>query len=71
MKEVLSIRIDPDLKKKAKRSGLDLGAIIEAALAKFLKEKKCPYCGVSVKVGKKQKAVFDRTIFAQPVKKAG
>ncbi len=44
-KPVLSIRIDEELVKKAKKSGINLPAFIEAALAKAIKEKKCPYCG--------------------------
>lgn len=40
-----SFRIDPELVDKAKKQGLDLTKLIEAAIAKALKDKRCPYCG--------------------------
>lgn len=43
-KPVKSFRIDPVLLEKAKKAGLNVAEIIEAALAKALKEKRCPYC---------------------------
>lgn len=49
MKPVKSFRIDPKLIEDAKSKGLDITKIIEAALAKALKTKKCPYCGNSVR----------------------
>jgi post-segregation antitoxin (ccd killing protein) len=44
-KPVASFRLDETLVKKAKAKGLDLPALFEATLAKFLKDKRCPYCG--------------------------
>lgn len=52
-KPVLSVRIDEELLKKARESGLDIKAIVEASLAKAVKEKKCPYCGVKTPPTKK------------------
>lgn len=52
MKPVKSFRIDQDLIDKAKELGLDVAKIIEGALSKAVKSKKCPYCG------KKYKASF-------------
>lgn len=43
-KPVSSFRIDPELLKKAHEAGLSVIDIIEAALAKALEYKKCPYC---------------------------
>jgi len=48
-KEVTSVRVDPDLKTKAEAAGLNLGQVLNEALAKALKEKKCPTCGQKIK----------------------
>lgn len=48
MKPVKSFRIDQDLIDKARGLGIDVTKLIEAALAKAIKEKKCPYCGTSL-----------------------
>lgn len=45
MKPNKSFRIDPILLEKAKQEHLDVVKIFEAALAKAVKDKKCPYCG--------------------------
>jgi len=45
MKPNKSFRIDPILLARAKELGLSTTEIFEAALAKVLKDKKCPYCG--------------------------
>ena len=49
MKEVTSVRVDPELKKKADAAGINLGALLSEALEKLLKEKKCPTCGQKIK----------------------
>lgn len=49
MKPNKSFRIDPELIEKAKKANLPIVEIFEAALAKALKEKKCPYCGQELK----------------------
>lgn len=49
MKEVTSVRVDPDLKAKAEAKGLNLGLILNEALEKILKDKKCPTCGQKLK----------------------
>lgn len=49
MKPVKSFRIDQDLIDRAKELGIDITKLIEAALAKVVKDKKCPYCGVRKK----------------------
>jgi post-segregation antitoxin (ccd killing protein) len=48
-KPVKSFRIDQDLIDKAKELGLDVAKIIENALSKAVKSKKCPYCGEKYK----------------------
>ncbi len=48
MKPVKSFRIDQGLIDEAKRLGIDVTKLIEAALAKAIKTKKCPYCGSSL-----------------------
>lgn len=48
-KEVTSVRVDPDLKQKAEAAGLNLGSILNEALAKALKERTCPTCGQKLK----------------------
>jgi hypothetical protein len=49
MKEVTTVRVDPDLKKKAEAAGLSLGQVLHDALEKALKEKKCPTCGLAIR----------------------
>ena len=48
MKPVKSFRIDQDLIDQAKALGIDITKLIEAALAKAVKDKKCPYCGAGL-----------------------
>lgn len=48
-----SFRLDPELLEKAKRAGFDLVALFEAAMAKAVKDKRCPYCGNPMKKGGK------------------
>jgi hypothetical protein len=48
-KEVTSIRIDPELVKKALEMGLVLSEVMKSALEKAVKEKKCPACGQKLK----------------------
>lgn len=48
MKPVKSFRIDQELIDKAKDLGLDVAKIIEDALSKAVKSKKCPCCGNKV-----------------------
>lgn len=48
-KEVTSVRVDPDLKVKAEAAGLNLGQVLNEALQRALKEKKCPTCGQRIK----------------------
>ncbi len=45
MKPVKSFRIDQGLIDRAKKLEIDIPKLIEAALAKAVKDKKCPYCG--------------------------
>lgn len=49
MKPVKSFRIDERLLEDAKKAGLNVAQIIEAALAKALKDKRCPFCGEKIK----------------------
>jgi len=46
LKPVSSFRIDKRLLDEVKKTGIDIPKFFEASLAKLLKEKKCPYCGV-------------------------
>ncbi len=50
MKEVTTVRVDPDLKVKAEAAGLNLGQILSDALEKALHEKKCPTCKQTLKM---------------------
>lgn len=43
-KKVTSVRLEPELIEKAKAMGLNLSLILENALAKTLKDKKCILC---------------------------
>lgn len=45
MKPATSVRLDPYLVEEARKAGIPLSELFEAALAKVLKDKKCPYCG--------------------------
>jgi len=54
-KPVRSFRLDPSLIANAEKLGINLTDFFEAALAKVVKEKKCPYCGS----GLKKKALKD------------
>lgn len=45
MKKHISIRVDPELVKKAQATGANISAVVQAALEKLVKEKKCPTCG--------------------------
>lgn len=47
MKPNKSFRINPELLDAAKKANLPMAQIFEAALAKILKDKRCPYCGVA------------------------
>lgn len=49
MKTVFSVRVDPDLVKKAQDLGANISGIVQAALEKLVKEKTCPTCGQKVK----------------------
>lgn len=49
MKEVTSIRIDPDLVKRAQEMGLVVSEVVQTALEKAVKEKTCPTCGQKIK----------------------
>ena len=42
---ITAFKIDPELLAEAKKQNIQLRPIIEAAIAKVLKVKKCPYCG--------------------------
>ena len=44
MKKHKTFRLDESLLEEAKKKGLDLTRLIEAAIADVLKENKCPYC---------------------------
>lgn len=44
-KPVKAFRLDEKLVDKAKAAGIDLPNLFEAAMAKALKVKQCPYCG--------------------------
>ena len=48
-KELKSVRVDPDIWAKAQAMGLDASAVMNAALEKAVKEKKCPLCGQKIK----------------------
>ena len=48
-KEVYSIRVDPDLLKKAKEENLNISAILHVFLEKYLKDRVCPICKQKVK----------------------
>lgn len=52
-----SFRIDPDLLDRAAAQGVDVTQIFEAALAKAVKDKRCPYCNqrIQTKVGGKKR----------------
>ena len=45
MKPARSFRISQELLDAAKEKGLDATKIMEAALAKAVKDTRCPYCG--------------------------
>jgi hypothetical protein len=45
MKKLRSFRVDEVILDALKKAGLDANRIVEAALAKAVKAKKCPYCG--------------------------
>ena len=44
-----SFRLDPHLLAQAEKAGLNLTFLFEAAIAKAIKDKKCPYCGSHLK----------------------
>lgn len=44
-----SFRIDEKLLKQAKKMGLDVPSIVESAIAKAVKDKRCPYCKQKIK----------------------
>jgi post-segregation antitoxin (ccd killing protein) len=48
-KEVFSIRLDPDLLKKAQALGVNISGAVQSMLEKLVKEKACPTCGQKVK----------------------
>lgn len=45
MKPVKSFRIDQKILDQAKKLGLNISQIVEAAIAKAVKDKRCPFCG--------------------------
>jgi post-segregation antitoxin (ccd killing protein) len=49
MKKLKSFRLNESLLESAKKKGIDLTRIIEAAIASVLKENKCPYCKGEIK----------------------
>lgn len=53
MKKTRSFRINPDILEKLKSLGIDPNEIVEAALAKAVGDKRCPYCSQKIKGGKK------------------
>jgi post-segregation antitoxin (ccd killing protein) len=44
-KPVFSFRLDQDLVRKVRASGIDITSVITASLEKTIKQKKCPTCG--------------------------
>jgi len=50
-KPVKAFRLDEELVDKSRDAGIDLAALFEAAMAKALKVKQCPYCGHKTKGG--------------------
>ena len=48
-KDILSIRIDPDLLEKAKASGINVSALFQSLFEKYMKEIICPTCRQKVK----------------------
>lgn len=48
-KPTRSYRIDETLLEKAQALGLDVTMLFEAALAKAVGDKRCPYCGQELK----------------------
>jgi len=48
-KTVTSVRVDPELFKKARRKGIDFAGIFEKAMLDALNLAKCPTCGRAMK----------------------
>ena len=51
-KENLTVRVDPELKRKAKAMGLSLTEVITEALSEATSHKRCKACGQTVKAKK-------------------
>ena len=49
MRKTKTFRIDERLLDEVRKKGLDLNIIVEAAIARALKDKKCPYCNQKLK----------------------
>lgn len=49
MKEITTVRMDPEVLKKAQDLGLNVSAIMREAVEKAVKQKKCPTCGQKIK----------------------
>lgn len=49
MRKPRSFRVEEALIEEAKKKGIDLTGIVEGAIAKALKDKRCPYCNQKIK----------------------
>lgn len=47
-KKVFSVRINPELMKKAVDMGGNISTIIQSSIEEFIKEKRCPTCGKKI-----------------------
>jgi len=49
MRKPRAFRIEESLIEEAKKKGIDLTSVVEGAIAKVLKDKRCPYCNQKLK----------------------